>query len=150
MRPNRIDFFAAVAALAAVVVGCQRGPVRPATAPVAGRVVTKDGSPCDGALVVFHPSAPGRGTDAKPVGKTADDGAFSLTTYEAGDGAVPGSYGVTVVWPGKPKEAKMSLSGEGGGGSVDRLAGRYGDPASPKITADVPKEGLPDLVVEVE
>ena len=143
-------FFAAVVVLAAAIAGCQRGPVRPVTAPVAGRVVTKAGAPCDGALVVFHPTAAGRGADAKPVGKTSDDGSFSLTTYEAGDGAVPGSYGVTVVWPGKAKEAKMSLSSEGGGGSGDQLAGRYGDPASPKITVDVPQEGLPGLVVEVE
>jgi len=130
--------------------GCQRGPVRPATAPVAGRVVTTDGKPCDGALVVFHPKAPGRSADPKPVGRAADDGSFSLTTYETADGAVPGAYGVTVVWPPKAKEAQITLSGEGGGGGGDRLAGRYGDPKEPKVSVDVPKEGLSAVVVEVE
>lgn len=139
-----------ITVLLAGAAGCQRGPVRPETAPVAGRVVTKAGQPCDGALVVFHPKAPGRSGDAKPVGKTADDGSFSLTTYEASDGAVPGAYGVTVVWPAKAKEAKMSLSSEGGGGGGDQLGGRYGDPAAPKVSVDVPAEGLPSLVVEVE
>lgn len=130
--------------------GCGGGPSRPARSPVAGRVVTTAGAPCDGALVVFHPRVPGRATDAKPVATTAADGTFRLTTYETGDGAVPGAYGVTVVWPAKAKEAKMSLSGEGAGGGGDQLGGRYGDPAAPKVSVDVPKEGLPTLVIEVE
>lgn len=150
MRIHGILVASLITVLVTGAAGCQRGPVRPATAPVAGRVATKDGTPCDGALVVLHPKAPGRSGDAKPVGKTADDGSFSLTTYEANDGAVPGPYGVTIVWPAKANEAKMSLSGEGGGGGADRLGGRYGDPAAPKVSVDVPKEGLPALLIEVE
>ena len=150
MRVPGILVAALVMALGAAFVGCQRGAVRPETAPVAGRVVTKVGKPCDGALVVFHPKAPGRSADAKPVGRTADDGSFSLTTYDANDGAVPGVYGVTVVWPSKAKEAKMALSSEGAGGGGDQLGGRYGDPAAPKVSVDVPKDGLPSLIVEVD
>jgi len=150
MRIHGILVASLITALAAAGAGCQRGPVRPATAPVAGRVTTKGGKPCDGALVVLHSKAPERSGDAKPVGKTSDDGSFSLTTYEASDGAVPGSYGATIVWPAKVKEAKMSLSSEGGGGGGDQLAGRYGDPNNPRITVEVPKDGLPDFQIEVE
>jgi len=131
------------------LVGCGR-PGKPAPAPVSGKVVTKQGKECDGALVVFHPSAPGRSADAKPVGTTSTDGSFSLTTFETGDGALPGEYGVTIVWPGSTKSAQIALSSEGGGGGADQLAGRYGDPRSPRIMISVPKEGLPDLRLEVE
>jgi hypothetical protein len=114
MRIHGILVASLITALAAAGAGCQRGPVRPATAPVVGRVTTKGGKPCDGALVVLHSKAPERSGEAQPVGKTSDDGSFSLTTYEASDGAVPGSYGATIVWPAKVKEARMSLSSEGG------------------------------------
>lgn len=129
----------------AVLVGCG-GPSKPARAPVSGKVVTKEEKECDGALVVFHASAPGRATDAKPVGTTGADGSFALGSFEANDGAIPGDYGVTIVWPASPKSAQISLSSEGGCGGADQLAGRYGDPRNPKIA----KEGLTDLRLEVD
>ena len=142
--------FAAVLVVTGLV-GCGGEPSKPARAPVSGTVVTKGGKECDGALVVFHASAPGRATDAKPVGTTGVDGSFALTSFETNDGAIPGDYGVTIVWPASTKSAKMSLSSEGGGGGGgDQLAGRYGDPRSPKIKISVPKEGLTDLRLEVE
>jgi len=149
---NRLLFLRYFAGVLVVtgLVGCGGGPSRPARAPVAGKVVTKGGKDCDGALVVFHASAPGRATDAKPVGKAGADGSFALTSFETNDGAIPGDYGVTIVWPASTKSAKFSLSSEGGGGGGDQLAGRYGDPRSPKITVSVPKEGLTDLRLEVE
>lgn len=130
--------------------GCQRGPVRPERAVVSGKVVTKQGKPCDGALVVLHPKAPGRGSDAKPVARAAEDGSLSFTTFEAGDGAVPGDYGVTVVWPAKAKEAAMSISGEGGGATGDQLSGRYGNPAATLLSVTVPPSGVTEWVIEVE
>jgi len=132
------------------LVGCGGEPSKPERAPVSGKVVTKGGKACDGALVVFHASAPGRATDAKPVGTTGADGSFALTSFETNDGAIPGDYGVTIVWPASTKAAQISLSSEGGGGGGDQLAGRYGDPRTPKIKISVPKEGLTDLRLEVE
>ena len=106
-----LRYFAGVLVVTGLV-GCGGGPSKPARAPVSGKVVTKGGKDCDGALVVFHASAQGRATDAKPVGTTGADGAFALTSFETNDGAIPGDYCVTIVWPASTKSAKISLSSE--------------------------------------
>ena len=90
-----------------------------ASGPVAtkGTVKTKSGRPCDNALVVFHPLEKERLNDAKPVGKTDSNGSFVLTTFAENDGAIPGEYGITIVWPGQEaKSSKLSITGEGGAG----------------------------------
>lgn len=121
-------------ALLVCVGGCR--PAAPEVYEVTGLVQLKNGTPCDGALVVFHPTEESRVNDPKPVAKCDASGAFSLTTLSEGDGAAAGNYGVTVVWLGEAKESKMSLSSESSGGK-DRLAGKYGQPQSPRIFADV-------------
>jgi hypothetical protein len=63
------------------------------TVAVTGKV-TKDGQPVSGAAVTFVPTAP----DGKPASGTTDDsGSYKLTTFVNGDGALPGSYKVTVT-----------------------------------------------------
>jgi hypothetical protein len=136
-----------LAAIALVAVGCGGGPKRPPTFAAKGTIKQK-GQPVAGALVVFHPLDKGRENDAKPVATTKDDGSFALTTFDEGDGAPAGEYGVTVVWNEQPKAGKMSLSGEGGSGT-DRLGGRYGDPRSPKLKANVKADGTNDFAFEV-
>lgn len=96
-----------------------------------------DGTPCDGALVVFHPIDAGKENDPKPVAECDAQGSFQLTTMSPQDGAAAGEYGVTVVWNGAPsKESKFSLSSESAGGA-DRLKGKYGQPQSPLLKAKV-------------
>jgi hypothetical protein len=77
-------------------VGCGGGasldPNRPATAPVSGTVTYK-GAAVPGAIVTFH--APGDSPSA--FGTTDASGTYQLTTFSAGDGAVPGEYRVTVT-----------------------------------------------------
>ncbi len=64
----------------------------PRTAPVAVRV-TYNGEPVEGAQVVLVPSD----DDGRPaVGVTDAAGRAALTTFEPGDGAVPGTYRVTI------------------------------------------------------
>jgi hypothetical protein len=129
----------ALAVTLVALTGCGGG-----TPPVekAEGTVTVKGQPAAGALVVFHPKDAGRENDPKPVATVRDDGTFTLTTFADGDGAPAGEYGVTVVWNAKGKEAKLSLSSEGGAGA-DRLGGRYGDPRQPKLSATV-KKGEPN------
>jgi hypothetical protein len=60
---------------------------------VAGTIKWSDGTPVDGAVVVFVSTKEG-GREAN--GFTADDGSFELTSFSFGDGAVPGEYKVLV------------------------------------------------------
>ena len=133
----------------AATIGC--GPSTPKTAVVTGIVKTKDGRPCESAFVVFHPQEKGRLNAPKPFATADAQGAIALTTFAQGDGALPGDYGVTIVWPGKEKGREFSLSSEGGSGAgADQLQGRYGDPKNPKIKVSIPDAGNPSLVLEVD
>lgn len=82
------------AMLVFAVGGCGRSatPGRPKTIPVHG-VVKYKGAPVEGALVSLVPQDPkGKGA----VGTTDSSGKFQLTTFTAGDGALPGSYFVKI------------------------------------------------------
>jgi len=81
-------------ALAVCLVGCSRGPVRPAVQFVEG-VVTLDGVPVEGATVGFVPAGAGLGA----FGRTLPDGRFVLTSSRGGvpgAGAMAADYVVTV------------------------------------------------------
>lgn len=82
-----------VCAVSLVLLGCGEGSSGVATVSVTG-VVTLNGQPLPGAAVSFSPKG-GKGRAA--VGATDIDGKFTLTTVTAGDGAVPGEYGVSVT-----------------------------------------------------
>jgi hypothetical protein len=55
-------------------------------------IVTLDGTPVQGATVIFVP----QGGEREANGLTDADGVFHLTTFNTGDGAMPGTYKVTV------------------------------------------------------
>ncbi len=124
----------------AILIGCggpAEDPNRPATVAVSG-TVTYNGQPIEGATVAFLPKVPA-GTGAS--GRTDASGKFGLTAFQPGDGAVPGSYLVTIV----KTEAQ-------GGGEVQEdssaapavpkslLPEKYGNPQGSGLTAEV-KEG---------
>jgi hypothetical protein len=75
-------------ALAAVGCGGKYTPVA-----VEG-TVTLDGQPVEGAMVSFLPE---NGTGRAATGMTDPDGTFQLTTFQEGDGALPGTYRVIVT-----------------------------------------------------
>lgn len=83
------------AVVASVVVGlvggCQRTSTRPKTVPVDVTVSYRD-KLVSGATVVFVPKDGPRGA----VGRTDARGRAKLMTFVAGDGAMPGSYRVTI------------------------------------------------------
>jgi len=90
-------------ALLSLATGCSSG-VKANTSKVQG-IVKLDGMPVEGATVSFIPKA----ADGHLAnGLTGSDGVFTLTTYNTGDGALPGEYTVTVV-----KTATKSV-GDGG------------------------------------
>lgn len=83
----------AIIASALPLIGCggASGDL-PDTAPVTG-TVTYNGEPVPNAQVMFYPDE-----GPKPAVGTADEnGVYSLTTFEKGDGAIPGTHVVTVT-----------------------------------------------------
>jgi hypothetical protein len=115
----------------AVTAGCS-SEERVKVYPVRGQLVTTDGKPAVGATVSFHPAGDSSTYPFVPHGKVSRDGAFVLTSYEAGDGAPAGEYAVTVVW--------RTENPEGDPGGPDRLKGRYANPARP-LTRVTVREG---------
>lgn len=84
----RSSFFAAcVVGLSILLTGCNQGPH---TVPVHGTVKV-NGEPLSEGVVMFYP------TSGRPAtGQIAEDGSYTLTTLEQGDGAMPGKYAVTI------------------------------------------------------
>jgi hypothetical protein len=64
-----------------------------------------------------------------PSGRVGSDGEFTLTTYQANDGAPAGDYHFTFIWPvgkGNPREALQ-----------DRFKGRFARPEKAKVKLTV-------------
>src|SRR5581483_10267225 len=77
-----------------VCVGCTRNnPTIEKTVPVRGTVVLSNGSPLTGGLITFRPKIANRGDAWGTIGK---DGRFELGTYKKDDGAMIGTYTVTI------------------------------------------------------
>ncbi len=112
------------------------GPSRKSVYPVKGRVTDADGKPAVGAIVVFN-RVSSDANDKEQVnssGTTDSSGEYTLTTYEAGDGAPEGEYVVTVTWPGEKKTP-------GPGPAPDRLHDQYSNPKTSQIHRKVEKSG---------
>ncbi len=120
-----------------VLAGCGGG--RPKLYPVSGSVTVK-GKPADGAVVRLFPAA---GGEHMPAGVVQPDGSFKLTTFEPGDGAPAGEYKLTVTW--RPAK-KTTMDPDG----PDKLAGRYADAGSSRLTAkvDAGPTTLPAIALE--
>lgn len=128
--------------LAICLSGCGSNDSRLETHPVSGSVFI-NGEPASGCTVTFVPrDAELRGA-VIPAGSTDESGTFQLTTYETGDGAPAGEYGVSLIWEAT---SWPSMNAEGGIDPVvtvrpDRLLNRLSSPE---------KSGLKATVVEGE
>lgn len=107
--------------LLGMVAGCggkqiERKPVYP----VSGKV-TFQGKPATGAFVSLQP-ADDPNLDNWPTGfprgTASGDGTFTLSTYEAGDGAPAGRYNVIIEWREDPPAGSETQG-------PDRLKGRF-------------------------
>lgn len=111
------SFVGLVTAAVALVMatGCSRGDGRPKTYPVTG-TVTLNGSPVEGATVVFVPKSPAQPGAQGPQAATATtdaSGKYVLGTFARGDGAIPGEYLVRVFkYPAPPPPTGGSGSSE--------------------------------------
>src|SRR5262245_24349080 len=134
---------------ALVAAGCGDG--KPTAVKATGKVMFKKTTPAAGALVVFHPADPVREKEigGKPFAKVREDGTFSLTTYQEGDGAPEGDYGVTVDWRAT-SAAKFAVTSEGGEAGRSLLRPQFGDPARPAFKVTVKKGTANDFTFDVD
>ncbi len=125
---------------------------RPARTNVSGQVVFQ-GNPVAGATVILSPVvSPGKAAS----GVTDENGKYMLTTYEKGDGAVPGDYQVMVL---KVKPELSTLPSEESAdyqgpalvnmkspGPEHLIPKKYSNIATSGLTATIPADGkLTDL-----
>lgn len=137
-----------IPAILASVLGCE-DQSRPNAVPAGGKVMFQKSTPAEGAMVVFHPTNydTEKRIGGKPFATVEADGSFSLTTFEKGDGAPEGEYGVTIEWRGKPRatSGKFKFGSDDDdaenrtGGGKSMLNPKYGNPAKPAFTVTVTK-----------
>ncbi len=137
----------------ALFVGCSGGGEDKWTAdrekvvPTTG-VVTLDGQPVEGATVNFH----SKSKELAAYGRTDASGRFTLTTYEATDGAVPGEHVVTVkkvktntvLNPDDPEADPLSTSEEW------LVPKKFASQSTSGQTATVTEEGDNDFTFELQ
>ena len=124
---------------------------REATCEVSGKV-TFGGAPLEGATVSFFPGAGQRSA----MGITDSEGEYVLTTYEYGDGAMPGPYRVSIRKSVPKKPATESSHDAYASGKIDGSAmhdakkeddsnsaipEHYSNPDDSGFVADVKAEG---------
>ena len=116
-----------------LVAGCSGDLSVPATVPVKG-VVTYKGKPALGIRVKFFSQDGQRENTFIPTGETDKGGHFALSTGAPLNGAPEGQYNVAFEWP--MLDPKQSVESE-----IDRLKGKYSDPAKSRfqVTVDGPK-----------
>jgi len=120
--------------LTVAIGGCGKGD----TIPLRG-TVTLDGRPLANASVSFLAQDP-RGRDA--LGSTDADGVFRLSTFEPGDGALPGRYKV-VVQPAAASAVNVVAATPGE--ILD--APRAGGPSAPSPVTLPPRYSRPDQTI---
>jgi hypothetical protein len=131
------------AALAALVVaGCGSG--LPKTIRVSGRV-TFDGQPPPGpGKIYFLPTEPAPGFPSRPAKGDYDaDGRYRATTFEPGDGLMPGKYLISIEsWDAPP-----NMTGNPGKSHIPE---KYQSPQTSGFKIDItPKMGPQEMNVDV-
>jgi len=111
--------------------GCGSGT---SLVPVTG-TITVDGSPAEGAVILFHPDESENKSISSAVANS--DGAFSPVT-DSEPGLPVGRYKLSVRWPDpsvKPTETEIMLGTDSMG--EDLLKGRYVSKDKSALTAEV-------------
>jgi Carboxypeptidase regulatory-like domain len=131
------------------------------TVPVTG-TVKADGQPIEGATVIFSPNGGGRAAS----GITDAQGKYKLTTVEAGDGALPGSYKIAVTkfenaadnipLTADPNDSKSmdsiysKVNTKAVTKSKNHIAAMYQNPLGSGLTAEVKDSGPNNFDFEVK
>lgn len=79
------------------LLGC--GPGGPETIPIRGTVTLADGTVPKNCTVYFQPTEVAQGDPLRPAtANVGEDGSFEVTSFREGDGLVPGTYQVKIVY----------------------------------------------------
>jgi hypothetical protein len=116
--------------------GCGDAEKRVPVFPVTGKV-TYQGKPPVGAQIVLHLTNSSATPDAAPIGVVQDDGSFTFTVYDPGDGAPKGDYVATVEW--------FKLNKEMGGPGPNVIPKKYTDPKTSPIKVTVTGPGPTEI-----
>jgi hypothetical protein len=143
-----------IAVLLLLQIGCGGGGADnlPATVDASG-VVLLDGQPVHGASVVFVPVS----GNYSAFASTDSSGRFELKSFEAKEGAVPGSYQVQVTKTIEVKEtpnvegpdAAHAQATKGAVSWENALPSKYADPVNSGIKVDIPDTGRSDIKIEL-
>jgi len=127
-----------------VGLGCF-GSSAPKTVPVSGKV-TYQGEPVTAGRIVFVPIKPADGYPNRPA--SADlkpDGSYELSTFESGDGAVPGQYAVSVeTMTGGPSPEDPFAQ------EVWAIPKKFADPAQSGQTASISADARGPLELDFD
>jgi hypothetical protein len=110
------------------------------TVSVSGRVKFKDGSDASvlaGYGVTFEPTE----GKASSMGEVQPNGTFTLSTFGANDGAVPGKYQVVVTPPASPDPDKPPQK--------SKIPAKYADFSTSGLTVEI-KPGQKEVELELE
>lgn len=138
---------------ASAIVACSTDPKpfeRPKPIPVHG-LVRYNGKPLDGARVTFDNTAVG----VSAYGVTDADGKFTLTTFEPGDGAVPGPQKIAVVKAQETGHAAVKDAPpvfRSGGAPHPRwlIPKRYSSVATSGLTAEVVEGSDKEIILDLQ
>jgi len=130
-----------LAVLCIAPLGCGKSYAGGELAPVSG-VVTLDGQPAAGIIVLFSPTAATSGQGG--MGATDTSGKYELKTRGEFPGVVPGHYKVTCVkyvlpdGSPLPEDPNFSMATSG---AKQVLPAKYSDPQRTILSATVPATG---------
>ena len=129
----------------------------PKTVPASGKI-TFDEKPLEGASIVIMQEG---GENRFAHGVSDSSGKFSLKAFETKDGAVPGSYKVTVsktvevAGKSVPKSLQSDAAAAGADASQNvswknELPNRYNSPVTSGLSVTIPESGVSDLVLDLK
>ena len=116
---------------------------RPETYSATG-TVTYNGQAVEEATVMFIPMDAGTPGTRGAVARSDASGKFVLTTFEGGDGALPGSYKIAIYKTLQPELSEEEMAGGGPGGgeppsppAQELLPIKYKDANTSGLTAEI-------------
>jgi hypothetical protein len=137
---------AMVATVAALLSGCDGSGGHPPVCPLEGKVLFK-GTPISGGIVVFEleggePASSNKEQSSGPfraTGRIHEDGRFRLQAFPGTEGVPAGNYKVGISSMPPRTEASIFDGGAVKKGNPDVLHGRYADPKTSGLKAQVVK-----------